>query len=376
LKILLAGIYVPSRNRKTGGPIAVFSNLIDTLTKIKLKYDIDIVSQSYLHRRRIKLSNSTIINIFPILRLDAILSLAGMLSRKKYDVINVQGVSELNVIVSVLGKISGAIVVYSCHGSVVDEIKLGRRLPIRLLVEERLIVKFSDVLVTVSEKFKSRIQTVFHYPRDKIYVVYNGISEDWLIDYSEEFYTKEAPQYLLFVGAPSKIKGFDLLLKAFSTLKKRHKHLRLLVVGKSPDQGVLKIAGEAVSDISFVSDIDQATLRKIYRRAAALVLPSRLDSFPLVVLEALSQGLPVAVSDQVGTSEIIKDGESGLIFKSNDVSALERCLERILSDEDLRKRIAHEGRKLAACRTWSHVLMEYFKLFESLRKPSAKFASY
>lgn len=372
MKILLVGVYTSSEDRKHGGPGAVLSNLVDSIAKSKkINHEVDIISQSFSFQRgRIKLVNSTIVYLVPILNLKELLGFINLLSQKRYDVINLQGATVLNMITTIFGKIFGARIVYSCHGLSLDDRVLGRARAysvvswVRFLIQERIIVTFSDILVTVSEMFKSRIQMSLLYPRENIYVIYNGLSEYWLKNFSKAYQNRKKGRYLLFVGLTSRIKGFDLLLRAFNIIKKQHKHLRLLVVGEKPGHDLMINAGDAISDITFVSGISKALLKKMYKEAIAFVLPSRQDSFPLVVLEALSQGLPIVISDKVGSCEIIEHAKHGLIFESGNIDDLITCLELVITDLNLRKRIAKENIKLAASRSWHQVLEDYFKLFE------------
>jgi len=372
MKILIVGIYSPLERYKGGGPVAVFSHLSETIAKVAPRHEIDLVSQSYLHGGEIRLDGSKTVRCVPILKIKKLLLFITMILHKKYDVINLQGISELNAIVAIVAKIRGATLLYTSHGFVLDEIRLGRKHSLRLLIEERVITKLSDHIVTVSIQFKERIHKTLRYPRERISVIYNGISEYWLQNHVVPYKNEEANRYILFVGVTSKIKGFDILLRAFNALKKRNKGLRLFVVGKKPADELLAYAGEAVSDISFLQKVPTDALRQLYRGAVAFVLPSREDSFPLVVMEALSQGVPVVISDKVGATEIIEDGKHGMIFGSGDIDALCSCVETIIKHEDFRRKVTVEGPRLAASRSWQNVLDEYLKLFETISRYVAR----
>lgn len=81
-----------------------------------------------------------------------------------------------------------------------------------------------------------------------------------------------------------------------------------------------------------------------YRQADVFVLPSREDCFPLVILEAMSAGLPVVASREGGIPDEVVDGTTGLLFPKGDAESLSRCLEMVLTDVDLRKRMGDAGR--------------------------------
>jgi len=367
MRILLAGIYESPEIRK-GGPPAVFSNIVEAISKYEFKHTLDIVSQSFFKNGDIKLGRSIFVIRVPIFNLFKLFFVIKMVLSKKYDIINLHGVSDLNTLLAFLGKLSGSIVIYSAHGLILNEMRMGSRYPLRLLLEERIIIKLSHCLVTVSRKFKEEIHRRLNYPKEKIYVIHNGISEDWFQSNRNYFDVNVSNPYLLFVGETTILKGFDILLKAFNLVKKMNRSLKLVVVGKKPRNTLLVNAGEFVSDIIFIEKpIRKDVLKQLYRNALALVLPSRQESFGLVVLEALSQGTPVIVSNSVGAAEILENGKYGLMFESGNPKDLHKCIEIILRDEALRRRAFTEGPIFAASRTWRRVLEHYIKLFEVIK---------
>ncbi len=119
----------------------------------------------------------------------------------------------------------------------------------------------------------------------------------------------------LFAGAPIVRKGFDLLLGAFGRVSAAEPTARLRVVG--PRGG-----GASVPGVTFVGPVGQSDLAAEMGRADCLVLPSRNDSFGMVVAEALATGLPVVVSDMVGAAELVSPGENGWIVAAGDQEAL------------------------------------------------------
>ncbi|HEV7670175.1 MAG TPA: glycosyltransferase [Thermoanaerobaculia bacterium] len=125
----------------------------------------------------------------------------------------------------------------------------------------------------------------------------------------------------LFAGAPIVRKGFDLLLAAFARVVAAEPSATLRVVGPR--------GGEAAREgMTFVGPVGQTELAAEMSRADCLVLPSRNDSYGMVVAEALAAGLPVVVSDMVGAAELVVPGENGWVVPAGDGGALS---ERLLS---------------------------------------------
>jgi len=370
-KIAIIGIYIPRHRRNMGGPMAVFSYLADSYTKFKrsCKLDNDVIqikfiSQAYLRTEPFK---ETEVEVVPIVKILFLLKFIRSFIKERYDIINIQGISELGGIVALIGKLMGSILVYSCHGLALIEKIQGRKVPWRLLILERIIVNLTDYVITVSNIFKKVIYTHFkNIKLDRIFVIYNGLDDDWIN------IGKEVPpncyditdKYLLFIGELSENKGFDILLQAFFKLKNKYNNLKMLVIGKDPKGKFLKILTQYSDSIINIEEVkDRNMLKNLYRCALAFVLPSRIDSFPLTVIEAMSQGVPVVVSRNVGTSEIIKPYNDGLIVKVGDVDDLVEKLEMIITNHELTSKIRENARKLATTLRWENVLFNYIKLY-------------
>jgi len=374
LKVAIVGIYLPKFRRDVGGPRAVFSYLADSYTTLKRscklnsdKIQIKFISQTYLNSTPFK---GVEVEVVPIMRFLYLLKFIKLFIKERYNVINIQGISELGALVSLLGKLMGSIIVYSCHGLALVEKIQGREVPWRLLILERIIVNLADYVTTVSNIFKKIIHAYFkNLKLEKIFVIYNGLDDDW-INMDKEIPPKcpdIADKYLLFIGELSEIKGFDILLQAFFKLKNKYNNLKLVVVGKDPKGRFLKVLTHHSDSIIYIEKVkDLATLRNLYKCALAFVLPSRIDSFPLTVIEAMSQGVPVVITSNVGTSEIIEPYKSGLVVKVGDVNDLVEKLDLIITNHELSSNIGENARKLVSTLRWEMVLLDYIKLFKYL----------
>jgi glycosyltransferase involved in cell wall biosynthesis len=115
---------------------------------------------------------------------------------------------------------------------------------------------------------------------------------------------------LLFAGRVSKEKGTDELADIYSGIKTQIPEIKLVVAGTGPDEKSLK---KAIPNAVFLGWVDHNKLPQIYSSADLLILPSRFDTFSLVVLEALSCGLPVVAYKTKGPKDIIKHDQSGFL---------------------------------------------------------------
>lgn len=86
---------------------------------------------------------------------------------------------------------------------------------------------------------------------------------------------------------------------------------------------------------------------KAFREATIFCLPSYAEGFPMSVLDAWSYGLPVITIPVGGIPDVAKDGENMLLFEPGDVDALAKCMERMISDKELRDRISRASLEFA-----------------------------
>lgn len=124
---------------------------------------------------------------------------------------------------------------------------------------------------------------------------------------------------LLYAGRVSKDKDLEFLAEVYKKLIEKNKSLNLLIVGKGPYQKELKEKTKNMSRVFFTGRIERDHLPEIYSAADFFVFPSSTDTFGMVVMEAQACELPAVVSDIGGPKEIIVDGVTGAIAKSNDL---------------------------------------------------------
>jgi len=140
---------------------------------------------------------------------------------------------------------------------------------------------------------------------------------------------KDGGGYVLFVGRLSKEKGVDVLIRAAAKVPS----LIVKIAGRGPEEAKLRELARSLgaANVSFLGFVPWDNLIPLRDCAEALVVPSVwYENCPLVVLEALGQGLPVLASHIGGIPELIDDGEDGWLVTPGDVNAWAEALHRVL----------------------------------------------
>ncbi len=164
-------------------------------------------------------------------------------------------------------------------------------------------------------------------------------------------------------------KGFDLLVEAFEPLARRHPEWILQIFGGGPLHDVLaEQVNRAGLNRNVLLSGATRNLEAELARASIFVLSSRWEGFGLVIVEAMSVGLPVVSFDcPHGPSEIITHGHDGLLVPPQDVPGLTSALERLMLDRSLRRQMGASARNNAHRYDVERIGPEWLSLLAELR---------
>ncbi len=137
---------------------------------------------------------------------------------------------------------------------------------------------------------------------------------------------------LLYAGRVSKEKGVMELPEVFARVKARIPDVELVIAGKGPAEEELQ---KALPDAKYLGWVDHNLLPQLYSAADLLLLPSKFDTFSVVVLEAISCGLPVMAYNIMGPKDIIKKDENGFLVKKQ--SEMSAKIIKYLKDTDMQR---------------------------------------
>jgi glycosyltransferase involved in cell wall biosynthesis len=201
------------------------------------------------------------------------------------------------------------------------------------------------------------VERGFH--KDRVHVLNYGVESDL-------FYparTKSDVFRVLYVGQITYRKGIQYLLEAFTKLNLPG--AELMLVG-AIDPGFQPILARYEGRFTHVPKLPRVDLLDRYSQSSIYVLPSLADAYPLTVLEALASGLPVIISENTGTADIVRNGEHGFIVPIRNVRAIQDAIVSIYESPDLFATMIRNAAALGRMQTWARYGQNALSLYRTL----------
>jgi len=200
-----------------------------------------------------------------------------------------------------------------------------------------LLYRRADAVVMQSEGLRAWCR---RFVRDgAVYVIPNPVERpSTLADCSST--QRGASKTIAAIGRLTRVKGYDLLLRAFAQCAHKHSAWSLVILGEGEERATLEALvqelhlKDRVSLPGWVRDPS-----RILRGADIFVMSSYYEGSSNALLEAMACGLAVISTDTSGVREIIRDGVNGILVPPNDVSALASAMDRLMKDHRERERL-------------------------------------
>jgi glycogen(starch) synthase len=241
---------------------------------------------------------------------------------------------------------------------------------------ERWIVNRSQRVIACSHYMREQVVDIFGVAEKRVSVIPNGIDPDdlqaqdpaELVRLRSEFAAPEE-KLVLLIGRLVYEKGFQLALEAMPRLIDAVPGTRFLVAGSGTHEAELRRQAEELGLMehgTFLGWIGDDVLHSLYRIADLTVVPSIYEPFGLVALEAMASGCPCIVADTGGLREVVVHEEGGLRFRADDPEALAEVAIRVLSDDELGRRLVADAYEHVLRFDWGDVAEQTAAVYADL----------
>ncbi|HKV55881.1 MAG TPA: glycosyltransferase family 4 protein [Candidatus Binataceae bacterium] len=167
-----------------------------------------------------------------------------------------------------------------------------------------------------------------------------------------------------------KHKAIDILIDAFAKISNELSDLRLLIAGDGPDRGAIEARAHTAGlaeRIVMLGALSHEELWSFYKGARIFAMPSRQgEAMGLVFLEAMACGIPVIATRSGGVSEVVCDGQTGILTTPDDTGELAAALLRLMHDPARALEMGLKAKSVAASEySWTAVAQQYLQVYSS-----------
>ena len=181
--------------------------------------------------------------------------------------------------------------------------------------------------IAISDTIRRETASYYKLKEDWIPTIYNPVE-------TNRFYTGEKYERFTFItaGRLSSEKNQIMMIEAINALHKQNIECDLLILGEGSERSVLQNKIQEYSlqkEVKLLGKIDN--VEDYLAKSHVFLLTSRYEGLPLCILEAMAAGLPVVSSNVGGVPDIVTEGETGLLFEPDDMSALTNAMMQMLT---------------------------------------------
>lgn len=224
-----------------------------------------------------------------------------------------------------------------------------------------LVIRGAAAVVTLSEEQRDLVVRRYRARPEDVVVIPNGVGDVHLRRWRSR---SAAPAELLFVGRFARQKNLPRLLRALPLMRHR---VHLTLVGDGERAGEVRALADELDlgdQVTFLGRRDPEDLPSVYDSADVLVLPSDREGMPLVLLEAMANGLPVVASDVQGLREFV--GPTGVLVGDPSPQTFAAALDSLVEEPERMPDLSARSRAFAESHAWSRLVRDVEDLYEEV----------
>jgi glycosyltransferase involved in cell wall biosynthesis len=220
----------------------------------------------------------------------------------------------------------------------------------------------ADQCIVTNREALLFLQLHYNLPPDRVWFIPNGVGQEFF--HVRSFPTGLATK-LLFVGTWIDHKGIYYLAQAFENVLRVLPEARLTIAGcLEPEEKVRRcFSAAAQGALEVWPFVVRAEISSLYAEHEIFLLPSLMEGMPLVLLEAMASGMPVVTTESSGMTDIVENGQDGLLVIPGDTESLTTALVRLCRDPELRVRIGSAAQEKMKRYTWKQAALRTEMVF-------------
>lgn len=297
---------------------------------------------------------------------------------KHYDVVHAHYVFPSGLFGMVFKKLFGSRLIITSHGGDID--KMSKKGPF-FYNQTKKILNASDHVIAVGEVLKKEIEEVFGIDNNKISILNMGVNRDVFVPLDKEQTKSQLSLslnkfHILYVGNYIEAKGLLELLDAYKKIKKTHASIELHLIGSTKQESFTKqlhrkVEIEKLKDVYIHPAMNQEEVAQWMAAADVFVLPSHIEGFGLVALEAMSCHTPVVGSMVGGLTTLLNDG-AGVLVEPKNIDSIADGLTSVIESESLRNRLVGSGEIKAESNDQKILLKKLINIYQGNYKLELK----
>jgi len=280
---------------------------------------------------------------FPILFPIVLVQLLWFLRRNRVQIVNLHYPIDNFFYFAICKRLLGIRLVTSIHGRDAFYRESPRKTYSHAF---RFLIRSSDLVVLSSATYRNKLLQAFPYAEEKTIHIHNGIDPTQFRPAAAREQTQNGNRYVLCIAELKDNKAIDVLLHAAKMLFSRNDSIDLVLAGDGPLRQQLESLAAALGiekRTRFLGSKGAADIVQLLHGCEIFVLPSREEPFGIVIIEAMACKKPIVATTVGGIPEIIEHESSGILVAPENPNALVEGLQRVLTDRNLRTRLAENG---------------------------------
>lgn len=287
-------------------------------------------------------------NPLPLMRLYRIVK------SQRIDIVHSQG-ARADFFARIAAKLAKVPIIISTVQMLVEGYNVGYLKRFLYQTFDRFSERFVDYFLVVSSVLKENMIEVHGIPPDKIIKIYNGIETDYYkpvgneemrYKIRREFAVNDSDILIASLGRLVWQKGFEYFLHAIPEILREIPDARFILVGDGPLRPELeRLAVELGEGDKIIFAGYRSDVRDVLAALDIVVIPSVLEGFPMITLEAMAMAKPIVAAKIDGITEQITDGINGILIPPKDSSAIAQAIIRLINDRESGKKLGLAARK-------------------------------